>query len=321
MPAHAVDNNDGDAQEKTDTRYGPDNSYNLRAQPGIPPVNGLQDNADLSHLGPGAGCPHLRKSLSLHQKGSGEDCWQIVPARPVVRCPPGPGNFPDRDRFPGQEGLVHQYVIGYQEDPVCRHAIAFCKNDHVAADNFSSGDPDMFAVPDDERPRAREASQRLQRPLGLLLLVDGNADDEDDKAHQHQALGEVTEDKIDEPARNEQDEHRLTDNSKDYPKYAAVFRSRELVVSFGPEFFCSFRAGQAGNQPDIGHGHVPVILPLLVMYRHHDNNSDRGTGHCPEVRPVVFFLKNIIRHAGVPGRIADPPADTGVKRYVERQTI
>jgi len=223
VPGKTVYNNNSYAEEKADNRNGPDNRCDLRFQPGLAPFDRPQDNAYLSHLGPGAGCPDLYKSLALHNERAGEDRRLVVAAGPAGLHAVTPGYFPDRDRFTGQEGFVHQHIIGKQNDAVGRHAVAFCKDEHVAADNLAAGDPFVFAVPDDQRPRAREVPQRLQRPLGLLLLVDCYADDEDNKAHQHYPFREIAENKIDQAACHEQDEHRLVDDFKNNPEDAALF--------------------------------------------------------------------------------------------------
>ena len=303
VPGKTVDNNDDYTQEKADNRDGPDNRCDLRFQPGIAPLDGLQDSADLSHLGPGPGSPDLCKSLALHNERPGEDRGLVVATGPVSGHPLAPGYFPDRDRFPGQEGFIHHDVIGKQENAVSRHTVAFRKDEHVAADDLAAGDPFLFAVPDNERPRAGEVPQRLQRPLGLLLLVDRYADDEDDKTHQHQALGEVAEDKIDQAACDQQDEHRLVDDFKNNPEDAALFRFGEFVVSFGPEFFGRFPAGQAGNRIDIEKRHGPAILLIIEIHRRHDKMV---TGGCRVRSAPVYtavFPAEIDHPAGSRGHI------------------
>ena len=59
-----------------------------------------------------------------------------------------------------------------------------------------------FFSPDahDERARARQVAQRVQRPLGLPLLVEGDADDDEDEAEEHERLLHVAEDEVERAA-------------------------------------------------------------------------------------------------------------------------
>ena len=65
-------------------------------------------------------------------------------------------------------------------------AVALGEDDEVAAHDLAAGDAPLHAVADDERPWAREVSQRFQRSLGAPLLDDGDGHDDEDEAEQHQ---------------------------------------------------------------------------------------------------------------------------------------
>ena len=64
------------------------------------------------------------------------------------------------------------------------------------------------------------------------------------KPHQHHTLGEISENKIDQAACDEENKHRLMDDFKEYPEDAALFRFRQFVKTINPEFFGRFPAGK-----------------------------------------------------------------------------
>jgi hypothetical protein len=62
-----------------------------------------------------------------------------------------PWNFPDRDRFSGQERFIDGNVVGGEEDPVRRDPVTFNENEHIAGYHFAASNPFLFTVTDHQR--------------------------------------------------------------------------------------------------------------------------------------------------------------------------
>ncbi len=219
-PGEGVHHHDDDAEQQPDQGDRPDKSGDLTLQPGLAPLDGRKDAPDLPHLGPDAGGPDLHQPLPLHDQRPGVDEGLVVPARPAGLLLPVPGDLPDRDRLPGQQRLVDQQVGRGEQDTVRRDAVPLGEDEHVPGHDLAPGDPPVFAVADHQGPRRGEIPECLQRMFGLLLLVDRDADDQDDEAHQHHPLGEVPEHEIDQTAGDQEEKDRLPDHPDDDPEHA-----------------------------------------------------------------------------------------------------
>ena len=94
----------------------------------------------------------------------------------------------NRHGLAGKKQFVDQQILAFEERRIRRNAIAFGKNDNVAARHFPSRYSLTLAIADDERTRARQISKRLQDPFGARLLNDSDDDREIGEHEQDQRL-------------------------------------------------------------------------------------------------------------------------------------
>ena len=157
------------------------------------------------------------------------------------------GDLSDRHGFAGQQRFVDQQVLAFDERRVRGNAIAFGKNDDVAARHFPARYSLALAVADDERARARQVPKRFQNVLGASLLNHGDDDGQVGEHEQDQRLAPVAERQIDDPAREEQRDHRLAHHLEHDLERRAAVRPREFVVAFGLQPRLSFGFAQASE--------------------------------------------------------------------------
>ena len=102
------------------------------------------------------------------------------PGAPISRVAPAPqpalrtgtDSPVSSDSSTARSHAVEQHGVGGD-------AIALGEQQHVAAHHLAPGDAHRLAVADDERARAGEVAQGLEGALGLALLVERDADDDD----------------------------------------------------------------------------------------------------------------------------------------------
>ena len=171
----------------------------------------LERLADAPQLGPHAGGEHPRKTLALHDHRAREQPRPVVAAR---RPHAGAGFvcnrcLAHRHRFSRQKGLVDRDVHAGQQHGVGRHPVAFGQLDQVAGHHIAAGHAYASPVPDHERARARQVTQRIERPLGATLLHQGDAHHEHHEAQQHRGFARITEQQVEGAACDQQQEHRF----------------------------------------------------------------------------------------------------------------
>ena len=92
-----------------------------------------------------------------------------------------------RHGLAGQQGFIGLQILGPEKDGIGRNAIAFGKDDNIAAHDVAAGDPQASSVANDQSARGGEVAQCLQHALGAGLLHHGDHDrhrregDEDDR--------------------------------------------------------------------------------------------------------------------------------------------
>ena len=91
----------------------------------------------------------------------------------------------------------------------------------------------LLAVADHERPRRRQVAQRGERVLGLVLLVDRDADHHDHERHQDDAVERLGEQEVDRAGAEQQQQHRLADDVPGLAEEVARLRRRQLVGPVG----------------------------------------------------------------------------------------
>src|SRR5262249_7684259 len=194
-----------------------------------PGAEGPRALAQAPQLGAGARGEALEDRLAIGDEGPGVDEWAGLAARASHRRAPIPRGLAHRRRFPGEERLVRGEGRARDERAIGRHAVALAEEKDVAPDHLAAGDARARAVPDPAGARARQVAERLERPLGLLFLVQRDRGDQDDEAEQHQGLLAIAEDEVDRAAGEEQEEHRLGDDVAPDGDEAAPFARRQLV--------------------------------------------------------------------------------------------
>ena len=120
----------------------------------------------------------------------------------------------------------------FEERCVRRNAIAFGKNDHVAARHFPARYPLALAVADDERAGTRQVSKRLENPLGAHFLNHRDHDSQDGEDEEKHGLSQVAERQVDDAARDEQGDHGFAQHLEDdFERRAAVGLGSSLYPS------------------------------------------------------------------------------------------
>jgi len=74
---------------------------------------------------------------------------------------------------------------------VRRHAIAFGKNDKVAAHHRGAGNAFLITVADDERTRTGQIAQAFENTLGTRFLNDGDQNRGARKNAEHDGFPEI----------------------------------------------------------------------------------------------------------------------------------
>ena len=96
----------------------------------------------------------------------------------------------------------------------------------------------MHTVPYHQGTGAGEISQSLQGSLRLSFLVERDAHYHEDEAHKHQSLLKVSQNRIDQAACHQEQEHRLLYHLQGDCEYAARFRLRQLIITKLFLLFC-----------------------------------------------------------------------------------
>ena len=143
-----------------------------------------------------------------------------------------PLGLANRDGLAGEQRLVGVQVGAGKDDGVGRDAVSLGQHHDVAASHVAAGDADPFAVTPDQGARAGQVAQSVQCVLGPLLLVVGDADDDEDESQQHQGFFAVAKDQVQCAAGEEQEEHRFLDDLEQDVDPSTFARRGQLVEPF-----------------------------------------------------------------------------------------
>jgi hypothetical protein len=125
------------------------------------------------------------------------------------------------------------------------HAVPLRQHEQITPRNVASGDADAAAVAHDEGPRARHVPQRLERPLGLVLLHERDAEDEHDEAQQHERLLPVAEEQVDAAARQQEQRHGLGGEGERVGRESSPRGRRDVVGTVGAQALGGLIGGEA----------------------------------------------------------------------------
>ena len=153
----------------------------------------------------------------------------------------------DRHRLARQQRFVDQEVLAFDKRRVCGNAVAFGKNDDVAARHLTARYPFALAVPDDQRAGAGQVAKSLQHPLCPGFLHDGDRDRQVGEDEQDEGFPPIAERQIDEAARDKQSKHRLADHFEHDLERRPTIGPRQLVVPLGLQPCLSLRLAQTGK--------------------------------------------------------------------------
>jgi hypothetical protein len=87
------------------------------------------------------------------------------------------------------------------------------------------------AIADDECPGARKVPQGVQRALGSLLLDDGDGHDHEHETDQHQGIGRLAHEQVDDSRGNEHEEHGLAHDPETDGQQTALLLGGKFVGS------------------------------------------------------------------------------------------
>ena len=113
---------------------------------------------------------------------------------------------------------------------------------------------------DHQRARAGKIAQRLQRPLGLALLVQRQSHDDEDEAQQHQRLAGIAQQQVHGSASDQQQKNRFAHHRESDGEQAAGFCGGQLVVSVLRQAARGFVLGQARDPRSGLEIHVALAL-------------------------------------------------------------
>ena len=149
-----------------------------------------------------------------------------------------------------EQGLVHHEVAAGQEHRVGRHPVPLGQQDQVAFHHLAAGNAHLVAVADNQGPGAGQLAQGGHGLLGLLLLVEGDAHDQQHEAQEHQGLAQVAQEQVDAAGPQEQQQHGLAHHPQgDGPNRAGLGRG-QFVVAVRGETRRRLLGGETG--PSVG---------------------------------------------------------------------
>ena len=138
----------------------------------------------------------------------------------------------DRHRLAGEQRLVYGEAHRGDQDGIGGDAVALLEQDDIAADDIPSGDFLLDAVPDHRGARTRQVAKCVQGAFGFAFLVEGDAHDDEDKAHEHQGFLDIANEQVDDAAGNQQEEHRFLDHFQGDGENATRLALGQFVIAF-----------------------------------------------------------------------------------------
>ena len=167
------DHNEGGARQRR--TY----SIQILLEGRLPGFDGLQELGDLSELTLHAGCNDQCLAPAIGGSGTGVDHIPAVTDRQVLRFE-RVGMFFDWHGLAGQRGFLHLQVDRFDNASIGRYSIAGVQDDHIAWNHLAGRDLDFLPVSDDRGCGRSHLPQRLDGPLGAILLNKPEKDREQD---------------------------------------------------------------------------------------------------------------------------------------------
>ena len=233
--------------------------------------------------------------MAPDDQAAGIDIRQIIAAGPRRRGS-GRGNLAHRHGLAGEQQFIALQIMRREHGRIGRHAVAFGKNDEVAAHHFGAGNAFLDAVADHERARAGQIAQAFEHPLGAGFLNDGDQNRGAGKNAEHDSFLEIAEDEIDDGRAQQQREHRLAQDLEDNADKGAAVGLREGIGTLRFKARGGFLVGKASEYPE---SRRPRSLPG-------DENRAAGVAH----DPCCIGAEQVILH-GRPMRSDDDEIGPG----------
>ncbi len=233
------------AQGQADDRQDAHQVARLLLQQRLLGLYRLERLADSAHLCVNSRGNDAGDATALHRQRAGVDEGPIVTPRLLHLRLTLTGALAHRNRFAGQQRLIHRQVDAGRKDGVGRNAVALLDRERVAPDYLAAGDALDHAVTDDPGAGAGKVPQRLQGVLGLAFLIKGDAHDHADKQQQQQGLLEIAQEEIKNARRDQQDEHGLAHDVEGDVQNPAPRGRGNLVVTLRGQPLGSFLLGNA----------------------------------------------------------------------------
>ena len=137
---------------------------------------------------------------------------------------------------------------GLEDVPVGGDAVPFADEQQVARHDRRAGNPHRHAVAHDERAWARQVAQRVQRPLGLPLLDERDADDDEAGADEREGIAHGAEDEIQATGREQEQQHRLAQHVLRDGQRVLRARRRQLIGPLAGEADVGLALRQSGQR-------------------------------------------------------------------------
>ena len=150
---------------------------------------------------------------------------EIIPAGPRRhQSSGGAGRFSDGNRLPRQQRFVGLQIAAVHQHGVCGYPVALREHDDVAAHHVATGDALPLSAADNRGAWTAEVAQRFQHPLRAGFLDDRDHHRKRCENKEDKRFLEIPEDEVDEPAAQQERQHRLAhDLENDAQRRALVW--------------------------------------------------------------------------------------------------
>jgi hypothetical protein len=105
----------------------------------------------------------------------------------------------------------------------------------------------LLAIPDDQGAGAGQVPESLESPLGLTVLVDGDAHDHENETQEHQGFFQLSHPQVEGPAGDQKQEHGFPGHFQHNGPDATLLSGREFVVSLLFQAPGGFHVREAGD--------------------------------------------------------------------------
>src|SRR5690348_13944853 len=143
-----------------------------------------------------------------------------------------PGDLAHEHRFAGEERFVNRETGRGADGCIGGNAVTLRQYQHIATYHLATGDSLPVSISYHQRTWAGKIAEGIQRTLGFMFLVERDPDHDKDRQEQDKRFLQFAEEKIDDAAADEQQEHGFADDFQRDSGHTAPLVCRQFVVAF-----------------------------------------------------------------------------------------